>query len=57
MPGMVVRKPVEPKIKEIEAQFRQAQASGEYPSDEEIVRQLDAIARGEAVVASSGTSA
>lgn len=33
----------EPKIKEIETLFRQAQAAGEYPNDEEIVRQMKAI--------------
>ncbi|HEU5118912.1 MAG TPA: peptide deformylase [Isosphaeraceae bacterium] len=38
---------LEPKIKEIEMQFRQAQAAGDYPSDEEIGRQLKALATGE----------
>jgi peptide deformylase len=32
-----------PKIREFEAKFRQAQASGEYPDDAEIIRQLDAL--------------
>jgi peptide deformylase len=31
------------KLREIETQFRQMQAAGEYPSDEEIVRQLDTL--------------
>jgi peptide deformylase len=31
------------KIREFETKFRQAQASGEYPSDDEIIRQLDAL--------------
>ena len=29
------------KLREFETQFRQSQASGEFPSDEEIVRQLE----------------
>lgn len=45
------RDPVAVKIRDIELGFRQAQASGEYPSDEEILRQLDEIARSEAVPA------
>jgi peptide deformylase len=32
-----------PKIREFEAKFRQAQASGEFPDDAEIIRQLDAL--------------
>lgn len=32
------------KLKAFEAEFRAAQERGEYPSDEEIVRQLDALA-------------
>jgi peptide deformylase len=32
------------KIKEFETQYRKAQASGEFPSDEDVVRQLDAFA-------------
>jgi peptide deformylase len=39
------------KIRDIESGFRQAQAAGEYPSDDEIRRQLDEIARSEAVPA------
>jgi peptide deformylase len=39
------------KIRDIENGFRQAQAAGEYPPDEEIIRQLDEIARSEAVPA------
>lgn len=31
------------KLREFETKFRQAQASGEYPSDEEIRKQLDAL--------------
>lgn len=31
------------KLREFEAQFRKSQAEGEYPSDDEIVRQLDAL--------------
>ncbi|MBX6316092.1 MAG: peptide deformylase [Isosphaeraceae bacterium] len=34
---------IAPKIREFEAQFRQAQAAGEYPDDAEILRQLDAL--------------
>lgn len=41
------RTTMEPKIKEFETQFRHAQAAGEYPDDEEIVRQLKALAEGE----------
>lgn len=32
------------KVKEFETQYRKAQASGEFPPDDEIVRQLDALA-------------
>jgi len=32
-----------PKLREFEQQFRQAQSSGEYPSDEDIVRALDSL--------------
>src|SRR5262245_27072922 len=35
-----------PTPRELENQFRQAQASGEYPSDEEIARQLKEMANG-----------
>lgn len=31
------------KIRECEAQFRRSQAEGQYPSDDEIVKQLDAL--------------
>lgn len=31
------------KLREFETKFRQAQASGEYPDDAEIIRQLDAL--------------
>lgn len=31
------------KIREFETKFRRAQAEGEYPADEEILRQLDAL--------------
>lgn len=41
--GPIARHSTSRKIKEIEAQFRKAQEAGEYPSDEEIVRQLDAM--------------
>ena len=34
---------VNPKVREIEALYRQAQAAGEYPDDAAIVRQLDAL--------------
>lgn len=44
--GAAARRQVEPKIREIEAQFRQSQASGEYPDDDEIGRQLDELAQG-----------
>lgn len=37
-----------PKIREFETRFRQAQESGEYPSDEEIARQLQDLAAGRA---------
>jgi peptide deformylase len=42
------------KLREIELQFRQSQSAGEYPPDEEIVRQLDALARDESGPASDG---
>lgn len=44
-----VRTTAEPKIQEFVDQYRQAQAAGEVPSDEEIARQLEALARGGAV--------
>lgn len=34
---------IKDKLREFEAQYRQAQADGVYPSDQEIVRQLDAM--------------
>jgi peptide deformylase len=40
------RRQAEAKIREFELQFRQAQQAGEYPDDAELVRQLDALARG-----------
>jgi peptide deformylase len=36
-----------PKIRELEIQFRQAQAAGEYLGDEELKRQLDELAGGQ----------
>lgn len=39
-PGM---KSVASKLKEFETKYREAQASGEFPGDEEIVRQLDSM--------------
>jgi len=45
------RNAVAVKIREIENGFRQAQAAGEYPPDEEILRHLEEIARSEAVPA------
>ncbi len=39
-----VRKTVDPKIQEIETKFRTDQASGEFPEDAEILRQLDELA-------------
>ena len=38
------RAQVEAKIKEVEQRFRQAQQEGDYPSDDEIRRQLDELA-------------
>jgi peptide deformylase len=40
------RDAISPRIREIETGFRKAQASGEYPDDETIVKQLDALAAG-----------
>lgn len=42
-----------PRIDEFEAAFRRAQEAGEYPSDAEIGRQLEALARGEAPIPAS----
>lgn len=43
------RTSLDPKIKEIEAQFRQAQEAGEYPADEEILRLLKGLVAAENV--------
>lgn len=40
-----VRANLAPKIREFEQQFRQAQAAGETPPDEELARRLDELAR------------
>jgi peptide deformylase len=42
--GPLARHSIRDKLREFEAQYRQAQAGGEYPPDPEIVRQLDALA-------------
>ena len=42
----VNRPALDPKLREFELKFRQAQAAGEYPADEEIMRQLRDLARG-----------
>jgi peptide deformylase len=42
--GPLARHALKAKLQEFENQFRQAQASGQYPQDPEIVSQLDAIA-------------
>jgi peptide deformylase len=39
--GPLARHALKPKLQEFEDQFRQAQASGAYPSDREIISQLD----------------
>src|SRR4051812_35471339 len=41
--GPLGRGPVATKLREFETRFRQAQAGGEYPADDEIIRQLDAL--------------
>ena len=41
--GPLSRHSVGSKLRDLEVKFRQAQASGEVPSDEELVRQLDAF--------------
>jgi peptide deformylase len=41
MLGPLGRASIHGKLREIENQFRQAQAGGEYPQDDEIVRMLD----------------
>lgn len=38
--GPLARHSLKPKLQEFEGQFRQAQASGEYPADHEIIEQL-----------------
>jgi peptide deformylase len=47
--GPLARASANPKIREIEAEFRRAQAAGEYPDDAEITRQLDALANDEKI--------
>ena len=47
--GPIARTSANPKIKEIEAGYRKAQAEGIYPDDDEIRRQLDEMARALAV--------
>lgn len=41
--GPLAQHTVKGKLREFEKSFREAQAAGEYPSDEEITRQLDAL--------------
>ncbi len=41
--GPLARHALKPKLQDFENQFRQAQASGEYPLDREIITQLDNI--------------
>lgn len=41
--GPLARNALNPKLRELETQFREAQASGEYPSDDEIRKQLDSL--------------
>lgn len=41
--GPIAQHTVKGKLREFEKTFRAAQAAGDYPSDEEIVRQLDAM--------------
>lgn len=41
--GRFARTSATAKLREFETQFRKSQAEGEFPSDEEIVRQLDAL--------------
>jgi peptide deformylase len=38
-----VKKVADPKIREFEAEYRKAQAAGEFPGDDEITRQLDGM--------------
>ena len=42
--GPLTRHSLKGKLREFEQEFRQAQTSGEYPDDAEIVRRLDAMA-------------
>ncbi|MCA1684665.1 MAG: hypothetical protein LC745_01515, partial [Planctomycetia bacterium] len=42
--GPLSRHAVSGKLKEFEASFRQAQAAGEYPGVDELIRRLDALA-------------
>jgi peptide deformylase len=41
--GPLARHSAKDKLREFETQFRQAQECGEYPSDREIIKQLDAM--------------
>ena len=41
--GPVAPAPVQGKLREFETNFREAQAKGEYPSDDEIKRTLDSL--------------
>ena len=41
--GSLARHSIKDKLREFETQYQQAQSSGEYPQDAEIVRQLDAM--------------
>ena len=43
--GPIAKTSANPKVKEIEAGYRKAQAEGIYPDDEEIRRQLDELAK------------
>ena len=47
--GPIAKTSANPKVKEIEAGYRKAQAEGTYPDDDEIRRQLDEMARAMAV--------
>jgi peptide deformylase len=41
--GALARHSIRDKLREFEAQFRQAQAGGEYPADAELLRQLETM--------------
>jgi len=41
--GMLERRAIKDKLREFEAQYRQARSSGEFPPDAEIVKRLDAM--------------